>query len=604
MPRFLTPFIMLCLVGFSARLGYQMARPPVLPRFAGELGAEAWLIGLIVGASTMTGVFIKFPAGALSDILGRRRMLLLGAAFFAFPPFLYLLVQEAYTLLGLRFLHGFATAIFSPVASAAVADLFHEGRGAKLGWFGSANEFESAFGPLFGGFALGALAGPGLSKFYITYLSVGILGVVTFLLALRLPIGQTNLRPASTAPSEAPEVSRWKQFLQGMREVVGTFLKIGALSYGGAASIGIMQTEVMEKRAWIPREQLIEGMALVSTLAGPGGVQLGIFLGHTRAGWWGGVLAGLCFILPAFCILLALTLIYHHYDALPRIRHLFYGLSPVVIGIFTMSVYRLGRSAVRDWTQILLAIGVALAVGLTPLGIVPTLLLAGTAGVVLYGSRTWGSVAAVVIVMLYGAYHWGSAWLTMPAFSSTDLDRTAASLSPALWDIGLFFLKVGAFTFGGGLTILAFMQDQVVNHLHWLTPQQFLDGLALGQLTPGPIVMLAAFVGYEVGAIWGAVVAAATVYLPSFILMLAVLPVMERIKRLAWMKAALQGISPAVIGMTAVAVIRMLPYAISGMLTGLLTVGTVAVMGLWRLSPLPLMTGGAAIGLVLRARLA
>jgi chromate transporter len=356
---------------------------------------------------------------------------------------------------------------------------------------------------------------------------------------------------------------------------MGTFLKIGALSYGGAASVGIMQTEVLEKRAWIPREQFIEGLALVNTLPGPGGVQLGIFLGFTCAGWWGGVLAGLCFILPAFCILLTLTLVYHHYGALPSMRHLFYGLSPVVVGIFATSVYRLGRAAVRDRTQVLLALGSALALGLTGVGIVPTILLAGAVGVVRYGSRTWGIAAGLVIIMLYGAYH---------------------------WEIGLFFLKVGAFTFGGGLTILAFMQDQVVNHLHWLTPQQFLDGLALGQLTPGPIVMLAAFVGYAVGAIWGAVAAAVAVYLPSFILMLAVLPVMERIKRLAWMQAALQGISPAVIGMTAVAVIRMLPHAIPDLITGLLAVGTVVAMGCWRLSPFPLMMGGAAVGLVLRGR--
>jgi chromate transporter len=151
------------------------------------------------------------------------------------------------------------------------------------------------------------------------------------------------------------------------------------------------------------------------------------------------------------------------------------------------------------------------------------------------------------------------------------------------------------------LTILAFIQKQVVHHLHWLTPQQFLDGLALSQLTPGPIVMLAAFAGYEVGAIWGAVVAAA-VYLPSFILILAVLPAMGRLKRLAWMKAALQSISPAAIGMTAVALLRMLPSAPPDLLTGALAAGTVVAMGLWHLSPLPLMAGGAAIGLVLRAR--
>jgi chromate transporter len=207
------------------------------------------------------------------------------------------------------------------------------------------------------------------------------------------------------------------------------------------------------------------------------------------------------------------------------------------------------------------------------------MLLAGAVGVVRYGSRTWGIVAGLVIMLLYGAYHWGSAWVTMPAFTGSDIDRSLTSLSPGLWEIGLFFLKVGAFTFGGGLTILAFMHDQVVNHLHWLTPQQFLDGLALGQLTPGPIVMLAAFVGYAVGANWGAVVAAVAVYLPSFILMLAVLPVMERLTRLTWMKAVLQGISPAVIGMTAVAVIRMLPHALPDLSTGLLAVGTVVAMG-------------------------
>jgi chromate transporter len=391
-------------------------------------------------------------------------------------------------------------------------------------------------------------------------------------------------------------------FRQHWREVIGTFLKIGALSYGGAASMGIMQTEVQEKRAWIPKEQFIEGLALVNTLPGPSGIQLGIFLGYTRAGWWGGVLAGLCFILPAFCILLSLTVIYHHYGALPHIRHLFYGLSPVVVGVFAMSVYRLGGAVVHDGKQVLLAVASALAVGLTPVGIVPILLLAGGIGVALYGSRTWGIVSALVIVVISGAYHWSVEWLTVPGFAGTDSGRIASSLNPSLWDIGLFFLKVGAFTFGGGLTILAFMQDQVVNQLHWLTPQQFLDGLALGQLTPGPTLMLAAFVGYTLGSIWGAVGAAVAVYLPSFVLMLLALPMLERMKRMAWMKAALQGISPAVIGMIAVAVLRMLPYAIPDLLTALLAVGTAVAMVLWRLSPLPLMTGGAAIGFVLRAR--
>src|SRR5262245_61495441 len=389
---------------------------------------------------------------------------------------------------------------------------------------------------------------------------------------------------------------------QHWREVIGIFLKVGALNYGGA-SVGIIQTEVQEKRAWVSKARFLEGLALVNTLPGPSGIQIGIFLGYSRAGWWGGLLAGLCFLAPGFCILLALTLLYQYYGALPRIRHLFYGLHPVVVGIFAMSVYRLGRAAVHEWTHVLLTVASALAIGFTPLGIVPTLLLAGAAGVALYGSRTWGIIAALGILGLYSATQWGCAWWTLPTVTGTSVGDPGNTHNPSLWEMGLFFLKVGAFTFGGGLTILAVIQEQVVDHLHWLTPQQFLDGLALGQLTPGPTLILAAFVGYAVGTLWGAVVAVAAVYLPSFALMLAVLPMLERIKRLAWMQAALQGISPAVIGMTAVAVLRMLPAAISDLLTGVVTVSTVVAMGLWHLGPLPLITGGAALGFLLRARL-
>jgi chromate transporter len=149
---------------------------------------------------------------------------------------------------------------------------------------------------------------------------------------------------------------------------------------------------------------------------------------------------------------------------------------------------------------------------------------------------------------------------------------------------------------------LAFIQEQVVEQLHWLTPQQFLDGLALGRLTPGPTLMLAAFVGYAVSAIWGAAVAAAAVYLPSFILMLSVLPWLEFLKRLVWVQAALQGVSPAVIGVTAVALLGMLPAAIPDVFAGVLALGTVVALARWRLSPLPLMAAGAVLGLAFHAR--
>lgn len=385
-------------------------------------------------------------------------------------------------------------------------------------------------------------------------------------------------------------------------EVIGTFLKLGAMSYGGPAIMGLMQAEVQEKRAWLSKERFVEGLALVNMFPGPGATQLGIFLGYTRAGEWGGLLAGLCFILPAFFVMLALTLLYAQFGALPRMRSVFYGLNPVVVGVFAVAVYRLGRAAIKDLKQVVLAVAGAIVVGLTPLGIVLTLLLAGAIGIALYDLRRRGVIATLAIALLSASWYWGGGGLKGYLFSRPEFIGGSGSSAPGLSELGLFFLKVGAFTFGGGLSLLAFMQDQVVNHLQWLTPQQFLDGLALGQLTPGPILMLAVFVGYQVASLWGAVVAAGAIFLPSFVLMLSVLPALERVKRVAWMNAALKGVSPAVIGMIAVAIVQMLPHAVPDLLTGVLALVAVVALTVWRLGPLPLMGAGATIGLVLRPR--
>src|SRR5713226_5413369 len=166
-------FAAILFASLLSRLGYQMARSPVLPSFAADLGALPELIGIIVAASTITGVFFKLPAGALSDVLGRKRMMVLGALFFAAPPFLYPFVHDAWSLLALRFVHGFATAIFSPVASAYVASLAETERGARLGWFSSANDIGATAGPLMGGFVLYFTA-----SYSATYLTVGARGGV------------------------------------------------------------------------------------------------------------------------------------------------------------------------------------------------------------------------------------------------------------------------------------------------------------------------------------------------------------------------------------------------------------------------------------------
>lgn len=382
-------------------------------------------------------------------------------------------------------------------------------------------------------------------------------------------------------------------------EILRVFARIGAMSYGGAAIMGIMQVEVCERRGWLSKERYLEGMALVNMLPGAPATQLAIFLGHDRAGWRGGVLAGIGFVLPAFFVMLTLTLAYSAYGTLSAMRDAFYGLGPVVLGIFTVTVIRLSRVALSARPQIAIAIAAALLAAFTPVGTAGVLLLAGTAGIALYHSRATGLRAALVVTLLIGAYHWASAAL-LPVGATAG--PVAPASAPGLWDIGSFFLHAGAFTFGGGITVLAFVQDQLVNQLHWLTPREFLDGLALGQLTPGPVLMLAAYVGYKLCGLAGAAVGAFAIFLPSFILVLSVLPVLNRFHELAWIKAAMRAISAAVIGVLVVSLAHLAPHAAPDAFTMLLMGLTVAAMLALSIAPLKMIVAGSLVGIISRLK--
>jgi chromate transporter len=393
---------------------------------------------------------------------------------------------------------------------------------------------------------------------------------------------------------------RWNHGRQRLVEIALSFLRIGAMSYGGPAIMGIMQAEIQEQRRWVSKERFVEGLALVNALPGPAAAQLAIFLGHARGGHWGAIVAGLGFIVPAFFIMLGLTWVYATFGALPPVRGAFYGIGPVVLGIFAVAIYRLGANAIKDYAQVAVAVGAAILIALSPIGLVPVLLAAGAVGIRLYHSRRLGLTVLVGVILLYALLvlvaQSGLA-PRLPAWLATG-NRGAA---PSLLELGAFFVKVGAFTFGGGLSILAFIEDQVVNQLGWLTPRQFLDGLALGQLTPGPIIMLAAFVGYTVGGVPGAAVAAAVIFFPSFVLMLSVIPAMNRVKQATWVKASMRGVGPAVIGAIAASLAALFPHAAPDPFAMALLVATVVAIFLWRVRPLPLMVAGGAVGVARRA---
>lgn len=392
--------------------------------------------------------------------------------------------------------------------------------------------------------------------------------------------------------------SRPGSLRQNWKDISTSLLKIGALAYGGPAIMGIMQAELQEKRQWLSKERFLEGLSLVNLLPGAGATQLGIFLGYARGGWWGGLLAGLCFVLPAFFIMMALTVAYATAGGTPLMRGALYGLGPVVLGIFSVAVYRLGRNAITGLAQVLIALAAAAAVATGPLGLVVVLGLAGGIGIFLFHSRRLGASMLALLSAIWLLWYFAG-W---SAFG-TPAATTGPDGAPGLLDIGAFFFKVGAFSFGGGLTMIAFVQEQVVNQFQWLTPREFVDGLALGQFTPGPILMVAAYVGYKLAGLAGGIVGAAAIFLPSFLLMLSILPVFERLRQWRWMQAALKGIGPAVIGMLTVSLAQMAPHAVPDSFAIVLLALTVIALLAWRVGSIKVMLGGALLG-VLKDRLA
>jgi chromate transporter len=379
-----------------------------------------------------------------------------------------------------------------------------------------------------------------------------------------------------------------ESFASTWKEIALGFLKIGATAYGGPATMGVMQAEFQERRQWTSKPRFVEGLALVNVLPGATATQLGIFLGYLRGGWWGGLLAGVCFAIPAFIVMLALTVAYGAFGVNPVLRGALYGLGPVVLGIFVAAVYRLGTSVLRSRAQVLIAVGAAGAAVLSPLGPAATLLLAGGVGLFLFHGRRVGAIALGLLTVLLAV---------VPLITSSPIGA-AAPEPPTLARVAALFAGIGAFTFGGGLSMIALMEEHVVHRLEWLTPREFVDGLALGQLTPGPVLMLAAYVGYKTLGVGGALIAAAASFLPSFVLMLALLPVFDRIRNLAWARAVMQGIAPGVIGVLAVALVRMSPHAAPDAPAIAVLIATTTALLVWRLTPLKAMAGGAVLGIV------
>ncbi len=368
---------------------------------------------------------------------------------------------------------------------------------------------------------------------------------------------------------------------QRLIEVAALFLKLGTISFGGpAAHIALMEQETVSRRGWLSREHFLDLLAATNLVPGPNAVEMASHIGFVHAGWPGLVVGGASFILPAFLITLALSGVYVRFGALPQATALFYGINPAVIAIILVATYRLGRAALRDWRAVGLAVA-SLAAVLLGVNEVVVLLAAGAAGVLLYAPRR----TALLLV-------------TLPALP------TGGFVLPLFWAdgrlvrLGLFFLKVGALIFGSGMVLFAFIRHDVVDRYGWLTPQQLIDAIAVGQMTPGPVLSSATFIGYLVSGLPGAIVATIGVFLPSFLIVALVGPWIPRLRRSAVAQAFLRGVNAAAVALILSVAIALFRAAIVDLWTGLiLLVGLVALLR-FRADTLWLVLGGALCGLV------
>ncbi len=363
-------------------------------------------------------------------------------------------------------------------------------------------------------------------------------------------------------------------------ELTALFLKLGFIGFGGpAATIAMMEDEVVGRREWMARETFLDLVGATNLIPGPNATEMALHLGLLRCGMAGLLSAGLCFIGPAVLTTAALAWLYVTYGEVPAIAPLFAGIKPAVMVVIVAALWRLGRTAIRS-----VPIGVvgAAVVGLLLLGLgeVPALLLGGVLGMALLRGLRARSAAVLTLAGLLGS---GTA-------------QAAAGVTYSLGKLSLFMLKVGSVLFGSGYVLIAFLQDDLVENWGWLTDQQLLDAVAMGQFTPGPWLSTAAFVGFLLDGWTGAFVAALSIFLPSFVLVLLLRPLVPRLRDNPWSAAFLDAVNAAAVALMAVVSIELGVAVMTDLVSWLIALAAAVAVFRFRAGPATVVTFGALAG--------
>jgi len=328
------------------------------------------------------------------------------------------------------------------------------------------------------------------------------------------------------------------------REVFLYFLFLGFVNIGGpVAQITMMFNHMVEKRRWLSKDRFVKIMAFCHMLPGPEALQLAIYVGYLKRKLWGGILAGLTFILPGAIAMVILSWLYVKYGALPQVTNALYVLKPAVLGIIAAGIIKLGRAAIRNLFLAILLVGAFVGMRFAGINFLLILVIAGVLNLIVDRGLPGKTSPTLPLVV-------GGLGLTLPLLDSR------------LLQVAWLFVKTGLLSFGGAYASLVFVQRGAVAQYHWLSDGQLLDGVALSVATPGPFMLFTAFVGYVASGIPGAVLATFFVFLPSFIFVIAGVHYIEKVRENRAVQAFLAGVSAAVVGVIAVVSMDLIPAAL------------------------------------------
>ncbi len=366
-----------------------------------------------------------------------------------------------------------------------------------------------------------------------------------------------------------------------LAELLVYFLRLGAIGFGGpVALVGQMERELVADRGWLTKEQMREAIAICQSLPGPLAIQVGIYVAWLRGGFWGAWIGGWAFIFPNFVMVAALGAIYVYLGDLKPVTAIFYGVSPAVIALILHSCYRLAKLGMEDWLQWAIALACLTVTVVVQAEVALLFIGAGIVGILYYGNllRRGPRVKLQIAVPLVVA--------------------PAAATGSTLAKLLLFFLKAGSLTFGSGLVIVPFLQQGLVEQYGWLDERQFLIAVAVGMISPGPVVITATFVGYLVAGFWGSLVSTVGIFFPSFIFILVVAPLLARHGKNPNVQGFVRGAYGAAIGTILGACILLGRIAIGDWLTALIGLISLAVLFRWKVSNPLLIAATAVVGLV------